>query len=208
MCSKNQENNKIARHEGSVSARNRAEHFNQQPMTIWMTGLSAAGKSTLAYALELEFSRLGFASYVLDGDNVRHGINQDLGFSHQDRSENIRRVAEMAHLMNDAGLVVISAFISPFAVDRLIAKEIIGEDHFIEVYVSTPIATCEARDPKTLYSKARAGALKDFTGVGSPYEPPQNSDFTVDTSIFSLDICIKNLLVALLPRITLNRIKV
>jgi len=205
MYSKNQENKRVFTHEGSVSALNRSAHFNQQPMTIWMTGLSAAGKSSLAYALEFEFSRLGFASYVLDGDNVRHGLNKDLSFSRQDRSENIRRVAEMAHLMNDAGLVVISAFISPFAKDRLIAKDIIGKDRFIEVYVSTPIATCELRDPKALYSNARAGGLKDFTGVSSPYEPPQNADFIIDTSIFSLDICIKKLLVALLPKITLNR---
>ena len=205
MSFKTYKDKKIAMHKGLISSNDRAVYFKQKPLTIWMTGLSAAGKSTLAFALEFEFHQRGFKSYVLDGDIVRHGINKDLGFSYDDRSENIRRIAEIAHLMNDAGLLVICALISPFAEDRLIAKEIIGKDRFIEVYVSTPMTTCEARDPKSLYRKAREGGLFDFTGIDSRYDCPQNPDCIIDTSNLSLDINLKKLLAALLPKITLKK---
>jgi adenylylsulfate kinase len=189
------------RHTGSLSTADRALKFKHKAITVWMTGLSGAGKSTLAYALESELYRLDVMSYVLDGDNVRHGINKDLGFTSSDRSENIRRVAEVAHLMNDAGLVVISALISPAADDRSLAKAIIGKDCFVEVYVNTPIETCETRDPKSLYKKARAGELNNFTGVSSLYEMPENPDLFIDTSALSLEEAVKMLTAIILPKI-------
>lgn len=167
---------------GAVSANDRATGLGQNPLTIWLTGLSASGKSTLAYALEAALIADGRACYVLDGDNVRQGLNKDLGFSDADRAENIRRVAEVARLMNDAGLVVITAFISPFAADRAQAKEIIGQDRFVEVYLDTPLEVCEARDPKGLYKKARTGMMMNFTGISQPYEPPISPDLLIDSS--------------------------
>ena len=192
---------------GKVNLNDRSVKFNQEPLTIWMTGLSAAGKTTLAFALESELFRLGFKSYVLDGDSIRNGINKDLDFSCQSRSENIRRVAEIAHMMNDSGLLVICSLISPCSADRLIAKEIIGKNRFFEVYISTPLKTCEARDPKLLYTKARLGELPDFTGVSSSYEPPRSPNLSIDTSICSIDGSIKKLVATLLPLITLKNKK-
>lgn len=169
-------------HGGQVTMGERSALLEQQPLTIWLTGLSASGKSTLAFALERELFEAGRSCYVLDGDNVRHGLNRNLGFSTEDRSENIRRIAEVAKLMNDAGLIVITAFISPMCADRNIAREIIGPTCFREIYVNTPLATCEARDPKGLYAKARAGQLAEFTGINAAYEPPQHPDLIIDTS--------------------------
>ncbi len=181
----------VFRHEGHVSAEHRAALLGQKPATIWMSGLSGAGKSTLAYALERALLGEGRASYVLDGDNVRHGLNRDLGFSAQERSENIRRIAEVARLMNDAGLIVITAFISPFRADRAMARSIIGAEHFREVHVSTPLAVCEQRDPKQLYQRARRGEVAEFTGISSPYEAPSAPDLILDTSGISQDEAIK-----------------
>lgn len=172
---------------GQVSKKERQVLLGQQPLTIWLTGLSAAGKSTLAFALERELMNVGRACFVLDGDNVRYGINSDLGFSPQNRSENIRRVAEVARLMNEAGLIVITAFISPFLSDRAMAREIVGHGCFREIYVSTPLAECELRDPKGLYLKARSGRLPDYTGISSPYEPPASADIEIDTSQITID---------------------
>lgn len=174
-------------HGGKVSQAERFKLLNQQPVTIWLTGLSAAGKSTLAFNLERALIDLGRACYVLDGDNVRHGLNRNLGFSHEDRTENIRRIAEVAKLMNDAGLIVITAFISPYREDRALASEIIGSDYFREVYVSTSISVCESRDPKGLYSKARQGKLTEFTGISSPYEIPESPYLVIDTSNVSVE---------------------
>lgn len=157
------------------------------PVTVWFTGLSGAGKSTLALALARRLVGNGRACHVLDGDNVRHGLNRDLGFSAADRNENIRRVAEVAKLMNDAGLIVITAFISPYRQDREMAREIIGAEKFFEVHLATPIAACEQRDVKGLYKKARAGEIADFTGVSAPYELPINPVASVDTSLVSVD---------------------
>lgn len=171
----------------------------QLPMTVWLTGLSAAGKSTLAFALERELVSNGRACYVLDGDNVRHGLNRNLGFSLEDRAENIRRIAEVARLMNDAGLIVVTAFISPFRADRVAAREIIGPESFREVYVSTSLAICESRDPKGLYRRARAGTVAEFTGISSPYEPPEQPDLTIDASRLSLEVILPQL-VALVER--------
>lgn len=181
-------------HGGQVSPAERQKILNQQPMTIWLTGLSAAGKSTLAFALERELIGQGRACYVLDGDNVRHGLNRNLGFSPEDRAENIRRISEVARLMNDAGLIVITAFISPYRADRAAAREIIGSVFFKEVYVSTSLSVCESRDPKGLYTEARAGKITNFTGISSPYEAPKFPDLVIDTSNLPLDEAVSQLI--------------
>ena len=173
-------------HAGRVAPADRAVLLGQQPLTIWLTGLSAAGKSTLAFALERQLIDRRRACYVLDGDNVRHGLNRDLGFSAQDRTENIRRIAEVARLLNDSGLIVITAFISPFRADRAMARDIVGADRIREVHVSTSLAVCESRDPKGLYGKARAGEIADFTGITSPYEAPLHPALRIDTAVLSL----------------------
>lgn len=173
-------------HAGHVTAAARARQAGQRAATVWLTGLSGSGKSTLACALEKMLTDAGRPAYVLDGDNLRHHLNRDLGFSPQDRKENIRRSAEVAHLMNDAGLIVIAAFISPLREDRAMACDIIGAENFIETYVSTPCQVCEARDPKGLYTKARAGLIPQFTGVSAPYEVPLDPALVLDTDGLSL----------------------
>ena len=178
----------LHRQEGDVSQKERGVLLKQRPATLWMTGLSGSGKSTIAYEIEKKLMAAGHLCYVLDGDNVRHGLNRDLGFSPQDRSENIRRVAEMARLMNDAGVIVITAFISPYREDREKAKGIIGEDRFIEVFADAPIEICEKRDPKGLYEKARAGLITEFTGVNAPYEVPGNPALCFKTAELSADV--------------------
>lgn len=164
-----------------VCQQQRASIKRQRSCLIWMTGLSGAGKSTLANALECRLHQAGRHTYLLDGDNLRHGLNRDLGFSQQDRTENIRRVGEVGALMVDAGLIVIAAFISPFREDRALVRRLLP-DQFIEVFVDTPITVCEQRDPKGLYRKARAGLLKNFTGIDSPFEPPEQAELTFNTS--------------------------
>lgn len=173
----------VTRHRGAVTAADRARLLGQSPATVWLTGLSASGKSTIAYALEARLIAEGHACAVLDGDNMRHGLNRDLGFSPEDRAENIRRVAEVARLMNDAGLIVITSFISPYAADRSNAREIIGDERFIEAFVDVPAEVCEQRDPKGLYAKARAGLIPDFTGVSAPYEEPADPDLRLDGTL-------------------------
>ncbi len=158
----------------------------QRPCLIWLTGLSGSGKSTLADALEHRLYEAGRHTYLLDGDNLRHGLNRDLGFSAEDRSENIRRVGEVGALMVDAGLIAIAAFISPFRQDRDRVRDLLPE-RFIEVHVSTPLNVCEERDPKGLYRKARAGELKEFTGIDSPFEVPLAAELTIDTSLLAVD---------------------
>jgi len=147
-----------------------------------LTGLSGAGKSTIAFELERQLVGLGHACYVLDGDNVRHGLNRDLGFTNADRVENIRRIAEVAKLMVDAGLIVSTAFISPFRAERQMARALVPDGEFIEIYIDTPLGVAEQRDPKGLYKKARRGDLKNFTGIDSPYERPENPELTIDTT--------------------------
>jgi bifunctional enzyme CysN/CysC len=154
----------------------------QKPCVIWFTGLSGAGKSTIANLVEKRLHALGRHTYLLDGDNVRHGLSKDLGFTDADRVENIRRVAEVARLMVDAGLVVLVSFISPFRSERRMARALVGEGEFIEVFVDTPIEVAEARDQKGLYGKARRGELKNFTGVDSPYESPEHAEIRLDTT--------------------------
>ena len=165
----------------------RAALMQQEPMVIWLTGLSGSGKSTIANRLEARLYRQGRHTFILDGDNVRHGLNHDLGFSQTDRVENIRRVAQVARLMLDAGLIVIVSFISPFRSEREMARQVIGPDQFREVFVDTPLALAEERDPKGLYAKARRGEIKDFTGISSPYEPPLAPDLRIDTTQLSVD---------------------
>ncbi|MEE1923868.1 adenylyl-sulfate kinase [Pseudomonas sp. 148P] len=166
----------------------------RRPLTLWFTGLSGSGKSTLAFALERRLLDAGIACCVLDGDNIRHGLCSDLGFDAQSRAENIRRVAEVARLMNDAGLVVMAAFISPYQRDREIARRIIGAERFCEVHVSAPLAVCEGRDPKGLYRKARVGMLSGFTGVDDPYESPQEPNLALNTAEVALEECLERLL--------------
>ena len=178
----------IHRQEGEVSNKEREGLLKQRPATLWMTGLSGSGKSTVAYELEKKLMAAGHLCYVLDGDNVRHGLNRDLAFSPQDRTENIRRVAEVARLLNEAGVIVITAFISPYREDREQAKKILGEDRFIEVFVDTPIEVCEKRDPKGLYEKARAGLVTEFTGVNAPYEAPEAPALRLNTAEIPADL--------------------
>lgn len=173
----------------------------QRPATVWLTGLSGAGKSTLAFALERYLIGHGHACYVLDGDNVRHGLNRDLGFSAKDRSENIRRIAEVAKLINDAGLIVITAFISPFLRDRAMAREIIGPERFIEAHLCAAIGVCETRDSKGLYRKARAGEIPEFTGITSPYEAPEHPAVTIDTERMTVEASVNAIMGPLASRL-------
>ncbi|MCU1793541.1 adenylyl-sulfate kinase [Pectobacterium polaris] len=167
-------------HAHDVTRESREKLHGHQGVVIWFTGLSGSGKSTLAGALEQALHQRGVSTYLLDGDNVRHGLCRDLGFTDDDRRENIRRVGEVAKLMVDAGLVILTAFISPHRAERKMVQDLLGEGQFIEVFVDTPLATCEARDPKGLYKKARAGELRNFTGIDSAYEAPEAPDSHLD----------------------------
>jgi bifunctional enzyme CysN/CysC len=178
----------------SITREDRQRLNGHSGKVIWFTGLSGSGKSTIANALEKELHAQGKRTYILDGDNVRQGLNKDLGFTDADRIENIRRVAEVAKLMMDAGLIVMTAFISPFRAERDMARQLIGEENFIEVFVDTPLAVCEQRDPKGLYKKARAGQLPNLTGIGSPYEPPVRPEILIQPSTDALDVTVQQLL--------------
>lgn len=171
----------------NVTQQLRSELKNQRPIVIWFTGLSGSGKSTIADALEKELLKKGVHTYLLDGDNVRKGLNNNLSFSTEDRTENIRRIAEVAKLMLDAGLVVLASFISPYREDREDVKRIVGYSNFVEIFINTPIEECEGRDVKGLYAKARAGEIKDFTGVNAPYETPMAPDIEIDTTLISVN---------------------
>jgi bifunctional enzyme CysN/CysC len=165
----------------------------QRARCFWFTGLPASGKSTIANLLDRRLHAVGRHSYVLDGDNIRQGLSSDLDFTHAARAENIRRVAEVARLMVDAGLIVIAAFISPFRAERAFARRLFEPDRFVEVFIDAPLAVCERRDPKGLYAKARSGVLHDFTGYDSPYEPPEHPDITIDTVALSADAAAERL---------------
>jgi bifunctional enzyme CysN/CysC len=165
-----------------VNKRARAAKAGHKPCVLWFTGLSGSGKSTIANLVERKLHSQGHMTYLLDGDNVRHGLNKDLGFTAADRVENIRRVAEVAKLMSDAGLIVLVSFISPYRSERLLARELMDKGEFIEIFVDTPLDVCEARDPKGLYKKARAGEIKNFTGIDSEYEPPEAAEMIIDTT--------------------------
>lgn len=181
-------------HSHPVDQQVRAEQKSQRPMVIWFTGLSASGKSTIAGALEQILTRQGYHTYLLDGDNVRHGLCCDLGFADADRQENIRRVGEVAKLMADAGLIVLAAFISPFRADRRLVREILPEGQFVEVFVDTPLAVCRARDPKGLYARAERGEIRQFTGIDSPYETPERPEVRISAGDLSVAEAVNQLL--------------
>lgn len=180
-------------HEHNLSKAERSEQKHQKPCILWFTGLSGSGKSTIAGALEQKLFELGHHTYLLDGDNVRHGLNKDLGFSDEDRVENIRRIGEMSALFADAGLLVLSAFISPFKSDRRMVRELVEKHEFIEVFMDTPLDVCEQRDPKGLYKKARRGEIKNFTGIDSNYEAPEDAELTVNTATDSVETCVEQI---------------
>lgn len=176
-------------HEHKLLKQQRSEQKQQKPCLIWFTGLSGSGKSTIANALEALLFEMGYHTYLLDGDNVRHGLNKDLGFSDEDRIENIRRIGEVANLFVDSGLIVLTAFISPFTSEREMVRELMADDEFIEVFVDASLAVCEQRDPKGLYKKARAGEIKNFTGIGSRYEEPLSPELVINSDQLSIEAC-------------------
>lgn len=176
-------------HNATVTHEQRSVQKQQTPVVLWFTGLSGSGKSTVANAVESKLLNLGKHSYLLDGDNVRHGLNKDLGFSDTERVENIRRIGEVAKLFVDSGTIVLTAFISPFIADREQARALLLPGQFLEVFIDTPLSVCEQRDPKGLYKKARAGEIKHFTGIDSTYEAPLNADIHVETEGHSIEAC-------------------
>ena len=181
-------------HEPTITRKDRETLNKQHSCILWFTGLSGAGKSTLAHALEDRLHRLGKRTYVLDGDNIRKGLCSDLGFSDEDRTENIRRIGEVAKLMIDAGVIVMTAFISPFRNDRQVARDLVKDGDFIEVFCNAPLDVCEDRDVKGLYKKARAGEIPEFTGISSPYEEPLDPELKIDTARLSVDECIDSII--------------
>lgn len=181
------QNSSIVWHNHTLSQEDHSIQKSQKPCILWFTGLSGSGKSTIANALEARLYKIGKHTYLLDGDNVRHGLNKDLGFSDKDRVENIRRIGEVSRLFVDAGLIVISAFISPFKADRNNVRQLVQPGEFIEVFVNTPLEVCEQRDPKGLYVKARKGEVTAFTGISSPYEAPENPEIHLATAIHSVE---------------------
>lgn len=186
----------------SVEERRQLKHH--KPLVIWFTGLSGSGKSTLANSLEKKLFDQGIHTYALDGDNIRKRLNKDLGFSEKDRTENMRRIAEVAKLFYDSGTVVLAAFITPLESDRQMIRDIIGEEGFIEVFVSTSLEECERRDIKGLYEKARAGEIKNFTGITAPFEPPKNPRITIDTEKEELDEAVQKILEYIEPELKLT----
>lgn len=181
-------------HEASITKEERRAQNNHHSFVIWFTGLSGSGKSTIANALAARLYELGVKNYVLDGDNIRHGLNRDLGFSDADRTENIRRIGEVAKLFVDSGQVVLTAFISPFQSDRNLVRGILEENEFFEVYVRCPLEDCEKRDPKGLYEKARKGIIPEFTGISSPYEEPGHPEIIIESNKFRVEECVDQLI--------------
>ncbi|RJF97605.1 adenylyl-sulfate kinase [Noviherbaspirillum saxi] len=191
----------ISWHSSKVASSDRARLLRQQPATVWLTGLSGSGKSTIAFELERRLVARGHAAFVMDGDNVRHGLSRDLGFSPADRKENIRRIAEVAKLFNEAGLLVITSFISPYREDRAAARAIVGADCFIEAYLSAQLSVCEERDPKGLYKKVRAGEIREFTGISAPYEAPETPEVCIDTGSMTVEDSADAIIRILEPRL-------
>lgn len=186
-------NTNIVWHPHKITKSEREKLKKQRGVVLWFTGLSGSGKSTIANEVENQLNSMGYHTYLLDGDNIRYGLNKDLGFSDKDRSENVRRISEVAKLFVDAGITTITAFISPFIKDRQQAKEIIGDDNFIEVFIDTPFEECVKRDPKGLYKKALNGKIKNFTGLDSPYEKPLNPDIHVNTLELNIEESVKKI---------------
>lgn len=192
--------NNVVWHHATVRREHRRRRNGHGSVVLWFTGLSGAGKSTLAHAVEEKLHEQGCATYVLDGDNVRHGLCGDLGFSAEDRWENVRRVGEVAKLFVDAGVIVLTAFISPFAADRQRVRGLLMPDDFLEIYCRCPVEICETRDVKGFYQRAREGVIKEFTGISSPYEEPQNAELVVDTGRLSLEESVERVLALLRER--------
>lgn len=188
----------IVRHEGTVSRARREAINRHRGLTVWFTGLSGSGKSTISVALEERLTALGCRTYRLDGDNIRTGLCRDLTFSPEDRIENIRRIGEVASLLRDAGIINLAAFISPYRRDREMARSLASSDDFVEVFVDASLETCEQRDPKGLYAKARSGAIPNFTGISAPYEPPLNPEIRLDTGTESIEDCVEKLVAFLI----------
>ncbi|MCY8231614.1 adenylyl-sulfate kinase [Priestia endophytica] len=184
------ESTNITWHESGVTKQDRRKKIGHHSFILWFTGLSGSGKSTIANAVAHRLFQEGINEYVLDGDNIRFGLNKNLGFSAEDRTENIRRIGEVSKLFVDSGQVVLTAFISPFIEDRKQVREIVEENEFVEVYIDCNLEECERRDPKGLYQKARAGEIKDFTGISSPYESPENPEITVHSDQYSVEECV------------------
>lgn len=184
----------IVWHEQTLTKHDQRMRNKHHSAVFWFTGLSGSGKSTVANAAAKRLHELGVNTYVLDGDNIRHGLNSDLGFSDEDRKENIRRIGEVAKLFVDSGQIVFTAFISPFQEDRETVRRLLGSDEFIEVFVSCPLKECEARDPKGLYQKARTGQIPEFTGISSPYEAPDTPELVLETNRYSVDECVDQLI--------------
>ncbi|HET7315284.1 adenylyl-sulfate kinase [Salinisphaera sp.] len=193
-------NENLIWHDGTVSRERREAINRHRGLTIWFTGLSGSGKSTISVALEERLTNMGCRTYRLDGDNVRTGLNRDLSFTPEDRIENIRRIGEVAKLFRDAGIINLTAFISPYRRDREMARALSGEDDFVEVFVDAPLAVCEQRDPKGLYKKARAGSIPNFTGISAPYEAPENPEVHLHTADKDVNGCIEQLVEYLITR--------
>jgi adenylylsulfate kinase len=189
-----QKSTNITWHEGEVTREEREERLGQHGVTVWLTGLSGSGKSTIAVAAERALLAEGRVAYVLDGDNIRHGLNANLGFSPEDRSENIRRIGEVAKLFTDAGTIVLTSFISPYRADRNAVRAKMAEGDFLEVYVAASLETCEGRDVKGLYAKARAGEIPEFTGISAPYEEPEKPELVIDTNDQTVEQSVARLL--------------
>ncbi|WP_020189786.1 adenylyl-sulfate kinase [Kurthia sp. Dielmo] len=187
----------IVWHQASVTKQEREQQSGQKSVIVWFTGLSASGKSTLANAFNRALFERNKQAYVLDGDNIRHGLNNDLGFDEDSRKENIRRIGEVAKLFVDSGQIVLTAFISPYRADRQIVRELVEEDEFIEAYVKASVEACSERDPKGLYEKAKRGEIPNFTGVSAPYEEPENAEIILDTERYSIEECVEQLLAKL-----------
>lgn len=194
----------IIPHKHKTTRKDRQEMNGHQAKVIWFAGLSGSGKSTLANLLEQQLHEKGIRTYILDGDNIRAGLNKDLDFSEEGRIENIRRIAEVSKLFLDAGVVVLTAFISPFKSDRAMARELAGDENFIEVFVSCPLEICEQRDVKGLYKKARAGEIRHFTGIDSPFEEPENPEITVNTHLQQTEESLQILLDKIIPQLVIT----
>ena len=197
-------NENLIRHTHPIGKSDRLKNNGHQAKVIWLVGLSGSGKSTLAGNIEAILHQKGYKTYLLDGDNVRLGLNNDLGFSSKDRTENIRRIAEVARLFNEAGIIVLSAFISPLAADRAQAQRLIGSENFIEIFIDCPLHVCEKRDVKGLYAKARKGLIPNFTGIDAPFENPKQPDLTVNTETDPPELSLKKILDFIEPKLKLE----
>ncbi|WP_320666509.1 adenylyl-sulfate kinase [Prochlorococcus sp. MIT 1307] len=198
----------IVWHQASVDRDAIAQKRGHSSAILWFTGLSGSGKSTLANAVNMALFEMGVSTYVLDGDNIRHGLCKDLGFSNLDREENIRRIGEVSKLFLDAGIIVLTAFVSPFRLDRDKARSLVNDGDFLEIFCAADLKTCEQRDTKGLYAKARAGEIKDFTGISSPYEEPESPELRIDTGIQDLERCVETVISKLVGLKIIDRVRV